>query len=234
MSKETSHSKFRELQTIDETIVSNMGASDGTNLKVLMNARAWFSEQGEDIRSYLFVIRSQAKVTDSSQGMKCAVCGVSMINESKGETKFNRMFIFRGEHGFYPTCYKMNICFDRIGYKMKDLKIDKAGEYTFDQTSSGNHSSFKVPTYIEFLGLENLTGIDSVIFKLAEANFNKVVRPFALKWGIMDINKSNLNEFLVDWSGLLAHTSVYYEDEASASTALLKIQKMIGINNGKV
>lgn len=229
MATETQENENHKLTALSESIVDNIDVSDGTNLKILMNASAWFSKHGETITSYQFITSSASKVPEEAKETSCVICGSPLIKTTNDGSRFNRMFIFRSAGGsYFPTCYKMNSCFKRVGFESKELKINSEGEYVFDQIKPVEHE-FDIPTYAEFLGLDEDADLDSVGFKLAEKNFNKVVRPFILKWKHAEITKGNINEFLKDFKSLSEHTSVFYEDINAEKVALNKIQKLINI-----
>lgn len=210
----------------------------GTNLSILMRAKAWFQESDIDIVRYYYCIENKTRRAENlskNSLHSCAVCGMKLyrLNVAEFDESFShndvsflqkKYLLFEDRLGKqYRTCFGLNRCFTRVGWvEPKDAEID-----------------FEIvpPTFEELLDVDLEAEaqddlILSMILEDAEASYKKYVSPFIAKWLYAEVTKHNVSEFMSDLRSIEPHF-IYYEDELTASLVRDKILKVVGVYNGQ-
>jgi len=199
---------------------------EGTNLKTLKKAQAYFSAEKQiTIINYKYTTDSNKSRRfvdiNGSDAKICKICDTSLYyienssteNPSDVRIRQKKKLIFVDNLGTeHHCCYKLQSCLDRVGFSDRDIEIPT-----------------RVPTFFEFLNInQDEAENNRQLFDDAKSSYEKVVVPFLQKWSNLPINKQNLQVFLSDFSIIDRHL-IYYEDERAKAKICEKIYNMIGV-----
>ncbi len=233
MAQKRTLARERSTMSSDEKIEGFLGCvfTLGKNMKVLINGKTYFAEQGTNITSYGSMVDTFVEI-GSEDVPPCAICheGISAKRSIDGETieTTTRMMMFIDEKGGkHYTHYRLMSCFKKVDFKPRELSFDNQSNALGFVDREDDFVEFDPPpSYPEFLGCDRENRLE---FIRAERSYNQLVKPFIAKWQPKQVSKANLLEFLDDWQHMGEHALLFVEDELTAAQFLRKVQRLIGV-----
>lgn len=180
------------------------GIKRGDSISVLASVSEWSNEfHNLDVVQYWFCDEPTIRpiqMLSPEDFKKCDICGQELFRVASdipainyGDSYLDRVsknkhMVFVASSGRrFETCYGINRCFDRIGFKIDsdfslEFSLSEAREFFFPDM--------------------DFDGFEAYLIESLEDVYDREVKPFLKKWLRKGIDKSSVVEFMSDFRNL--------------------------------
>lgn len=208
---------------------------EGSNLKVLNDARRWFRTQGVNIERYFFCTENKRRnksALDDEDLKCCEICGWRLyrmdedsIYDTSSEIKIvqkKHLLFVDSAGGQHYTCYGLSRCLERA-------------EFDAGEQADLVDTEFEPPSFEELAKPElNLGQLNEAVAESIIAAYQSRVVPFLKKWTRRRIDKSNVYEFMLNFR-LIENKFLFLYCQSQTEVKILrnKILTIIGVRYEK-